>query len=180
MAQYWPHAKSTTGHWSIQHKKDRWCRYKYHNRLRYTKLIKPWVIIVITQNGYILNFYFIFLSCLLFIQCVQESNPPLLSWQLLLFAFVFRPPPGGEGECFWLIHIYTDKTWWRHQMETFSALLAICAGNSPVPGEFPTQRPVTRSFDVYFDLRPNKRLSKQSWGWRFETLSCSLWRHRNE
>ena len=35
--------------------------------------------------------------------------------------------------------------WWRHQMETFSALLAICAGNSPVPGEFPTQRPVTRA-----------------------------------
>ena len=68
---------------------------------------------------------------------------------------------------------------WRHQMETFSALLAICAGNSPVPGEFPTQRPVTRSFDVYFDLRPNKWLSKQSWGWWFETLSCSLWRHRN-
>ena len=33
-------------------------------------------------------------------------------------------------------------------METFSALLAICAGNSPVPGEFPSQRPVTRSFDV--------------------------------
>ena len=64
-------------------------------------------------------------------------------------------------------------------METFSALLAICAGNSPVPGEFPTQRPVTRSFDVYFDLRPNKRLSKQSWGWWFETLSCPLWRHRN-
>ena len=50
-------------------------------------------------------------------------------------------------------------------METFSALLAICAGNSPVPGEFPAQRPVTRSFDVYFDLRPNKRLSKQSLGW---------------
>ena len=45
-------------------------------------------------------------------------------------------------------------------METFSALLAICAGNSPVPGEFPTQRPVTRSFDVFFDLRPNKQLSK--------------------
>ena len=44
-------------------------------------------------------------------------------------------------------------TWWRHQMETFSALLAICAGNSPVPGEFPAQRPVTRSFDVFFDLR---------------------------
>ena len=38
-------------------------------------------------------------------------------------------------------------------METFSALLAICAGNSPVTGEFPAQRPVTRSFDVFFDLR---------------------------
>ena len=71
-------------------------------------------------------------------------------------------------------------TWWRHQMETFSALLAICAGNSPVPGEFPTQRPVTRSFDVFFDLRLNKRLSKQWWGWWFETPLCPLLRHRNE
>ena len=70
-------------------------------------------------------------------------------------------------------------SWWRHRMETFSALLTICAGNSPVPGEFPSQRPVTRSFDVFFDLRLNKRLSKQSWGWWFETLSRSLWRHRN-
>ena len=64
-------------------------------------------------------------------------------------------------------------------MEIFSALLAICAGNSPVTGEFPTQRPVTWSFDVYFDLRPNERLSKQWWGWWFETLFRSLWRHRN-
>ena len=39
-------------------------------------------------------------------------------------------------------------------MKTFSALLAICVENSLVPSEFPTQRPVTRSFDVYFDLRP--------------------------
>ena len=42
--------------------------------------------------------------------------------------------------------------WWRHQMEFFYALLAICAGNSPVTGEFPAQRPVTQSFDVFFDL----------------------------
>ena len=62
-------------------------------------------------------------------------------------------------------------------METFSALLAICAGNSPVPGEFPAQRPVTRSFHFFFDLRPNNRLSKQSWGWWFEMLSHPLWRH---
>ena len=49
-------------------------------------------------------------------------------------------------------------------METLSALLAICVGNSPVPSEFPAQRPVTRSFDIFFDLRVNKGLSKQSWG----------------
>ena len=67
--------------------------------------------------------------------------------------------------------------WWRHQMETFSALLALCAGNSPVTGEFPSQRPETRSFDVFFDLRLNKRLSKQKWGWWFETPTRSLWRN---
>ena len=62
----------------------------------------------------------------------------------------------------------------------FSALLALCAGNSPVTGEFPAQRPVTQSFDVFFDLCLNKRLNKQSWGWWFETPSRLLRRHRNE
>ena len=47
------------------------------------------------------------------------------------------------------------------------------------PGEFPTQRPVTWSFDVFFDLRLNTRLSKQPWGWWFETPSWSLWRQCN-
>ena len=64
-------------------------------------------------------------------------------------------------------------------METFSALLALCSGNSSVTGEFPTQRPVTRSFDILFDLHLHKRMSKQSWGWWFETPSCPLWRHGN-
>ena len=50
-------------------------------------------------------------------------------------------------------------------METFSAPWALCAGNSPVTGEFSAQRPVPWSFDVFFDLRLNKRLSKQSRGW---------------
>ena len=71
-------------------------------------------------------------------------------------------------------------TWWRHQMEVFSALLALCAGNSPVPGEFHSQRPVTRSFDIFFDLCLNERLSTQSWGWWFETPSRSLWHHCND
>ena len=53
-------------------------------------------------------------------------------------------------------------SWWRHQIQIFSASLAICTENSPVPVEFPPQRPLARSFDVFFNLRLNKRLSKQS------------------
>ena len=83
----------------------------------------------------------------------------------------------------WLISTWQmnwDTPWWRHLMETFSILLAICAGNSLVTSEFPTQRPVTRSFDVFFDLHLNKRLSKQSWGWWFKLPSRPLWRHCND
>ena len=61
-----------------------------------------------------------------------------------------------------------------------SALLVLCAGNSPVTGEFHLQRPVTRSFEVFFDLRPNKRLRKQSWCWWYEAPSRSWWRQCNE
>ena len=73
-----------------------------------------------------------------------------------------------------------NKTWWRHQIETFSALLALCAGNLPVTGEFSSPRPVTRSFDVFIDLRLNKRLSKQWWGCWFDTSLRPLWRHCND
>ena len=65
--------------------------------------------------------------------------------------------------------------WWLHQMECFSALPALCARNSLVPGEFLSQRPVTRSFDVFFDIRLNKH-SRRPW---FEIPSHSLWRHCN-
>ena len=104
----------------------------------------------------------------------------------------------------WYVFLVQTERWWTHaaswsaghwkplvQQEAsvriimtssngnFSALLALCAENSPVTGEFTTQRPVTRSFDVFFDRRLNNRLSKQSWGRWFETPSCSLWRHYN-
>ena len=83
-----------------------------------------------------------------------------------------------------LILLHIEATWqvliMMTSSETFSALLVICAGNLPVPGEFPTQRPVTRSFYVFFDLRPNKRLRKHRWGWWFETPLCPLWRHCND
>ena len=69
---------------------------------------------------------------------------------------------------------------WRHQMETFSSLLPLCEGNPPVTGGFPSQRPVARSFDVYFDLSLNKRLSKQSGHWWFDTPLRPLWRHSTD
>ena len=84
-------------------------------------------------------------------------------------------------------------TWWHHDLETLSyywpttassngnifRVTGLLCGNSPVTGEFPTQRPAARSFDVFFDLHLYKRLSKQWWGWWFETPSRPLWRHCN-
>ena len=61
----------------------------------------------------------------------------------------------------------------------FSRVNGPLCGEFTGSGEFPAQRPVTRSFDVFFDLRLNKRLSKQPWGWWFETPSWSLWRQCN-
>ena len=63
---------------------------------------------------------------------------------------------------------WQHSLWYYHDdviklKQTLSALLAFCAGNSPVIHDFPKQRPVTRSFDVFFDLCLNKRLSIQSW-----------------
>ena len=73
-----------------------------------------------------------------------------------------------------------SATWWRHQMEIFSASLASSAGNSPVTGEFPAQRPVTRSFGVFINLRLKQQLSKQRRRRWFETSSRSSWRHCSE
>ena len=71
------------------------------------------------------------------------------------------------------------NAWWLHQMETFSTLLAICAGNSPVTGEFPAQKASDAELWYFLRFALNKRLSKQLWGWWFETPSCPLWRHCN-
>ena len=67
----------------------------------------------------------------------------------------------------------------RVQVETFSALQVLCVGNPPVTGGFPSQRPVTRGFDTFFDLHRNKRLSKQFRRWGFETPSRPLYRFCN-
>ena len=84
---------------------------------------------------------------------------------------------------FWRVRLTVSlhwfMPWWCHEMETFSALLALCAGNSLAASEIPSQRPVSRSFDIFFDLRLNKWLCKQSRRWWFGMPACSLWRHCN-
>ena len=77
-------------------------------------------------------------------------------------------------------YMYNVYTIAHDDVIKMEALLALCAVNSPITGEFPSQRSVMRSFDVFFDLCLDKRLSKQSWGWWFETSSSSLWRHCND
>ena len=79
-----------------------------------------------------------------------------------------------------------NMAWWRHQMETFSALLALCEGKPPVTGGFPSQRPATGSFNIFFHLRLTKRLSKQHGTWNMEKRGALLffvvtwWRHQME
>ena len=85
---------------------------------------------------------------------------------------------------FWCRHIISShdtdsvtNTWWRLQKETFSALLALCEENLPVTGGFPSQSPVTRSFDVFFPERLIEQTIEMLW---LETPSRSLWIHCNE
>ena len=134
-------------------------------------------------------------------KCIETLAPALTSiWQAFEWltpiawavAIVIDIPLFPSFYCFHT-HLVTFSTclmpsdvyWWGFVMMTsssgniYSALLTICAGNSPVIGEFPAQRPMTRSFDGFFDLRLNIRLRKQSLGLWFETPSRPLWRHRN-
>ena len=91
-----------------------------------------------------------------------------LRWMFVIAAWVT-----GSNNCIF-VHMMTSSNG-----DIFRVTDPLC-GEFTGPGEFPTQRPVTRSFDVFFDLHLNKRLSKQPWGWWFETPLWSLWRHCND
>ena len=96
--------------------------------------------------------------------CTRGSRFVMLCSSLLP---VFDPHLPG-------LEYHDDVIKWKHFHRHWSFVREIhrSAGNSP-------QRPVTGSFDVFFDLTVNKRLSKQPWGWWFETHSPPLWRHSN-
>ena len=105
-------------------------------------------------------------------QCILSLTKRLGINGFLLTTFLLRRPFNiTAGSC---NHMMTSSN------GNISALLALCEGNPPVTGGFPSQRPVTWSVDVFFDLRLNKRLSKQSRRRWFDMLSSSLWRHCNE
>ena len=115
--------------------------------------------------------------------CRPQMGPILVPWTLLSGKGSYLPNASllSMSDHIWGTSLYRfqlfhdDVIKWKQ----FSALLAISAGNSPVTGEIPAQRPVTQSFNVFFDVRLNKRLSKQWWGWWFETPWYPLWRHCN-
>ena len=109
--------------------------------------------------------------------------PSALVVQVKMLMLTIRPEYriSSEKSNWQITHKFCNisKSWWRHQIKTFSELLDLCEGNPPVTGGFPSPRPVTRSFDVFFDLRLNKRLSEPSRRRWFEETSRSLWRQCN-
>ena len=105
---------------------------------------------------------------------------PLLSlWRRCNVSLSQLLVPIGMHTCICVLNHWFRWSWWCHQMDTFSRLLALYVGNSSVTDELPSQRPVTLGFDVLFDLCLNKRLSKQSRCWWFGMPLLSLWCHCN-
>ena len=78
----------------------------------------------------------------------MNNDMHMKMWHVIIYSCLYMPNFNDDLA-------ESPLSWWRHQMETFTALLILCAGNSPVTGEFPSERPVTRSFAVFFDLRLN-------------------------
>ena len=95
-------------------------------------------------------------------------------------ALRFRGRVTGTGQSYAQAPVALS---WRIMMTSSNGnifrVTGLLCGEFTGPRWIPAQRPVTRSFEVSFDLHPNKQLSKQSWGWWSETPSSSLWRHRN-
>ena len=116
-----------------------------------------------------LNIYIYVYDICLF--CVSVKNI-IIIWFVVLGVSL-----GPALQTYWLL-------WCREYFDDV-IIWSIFRVTGPLCGEFtghrwiPRMRPVTRSFDVFFDLCLNKGLSKQSWGWWFETPLCSLWRHCN-
>ena len=78
----------------------------------------------------------------------------LLQKEYILLIMGYNPLKIGTFQVGWKSWIVDEVPglrrwpWWRHQTETFWALLIVCKGNPLVTGEFLLQWPVTRNFDI--------------------------------
>ena len=114
----------------------------------------------------------------------HSIHDDVMIWRYFQDYFVDGSPVTGVplprlGSGHWWYLAKTQYSWWRHEMEIFSALKALCEGNLSVTGGFPSRMPVTRSFYVFFDLRLDKPVRTQWRRWWFETPLRLLWRHDN-
>ena len=105
----------------------------------------------------------------------------LIIWTTIVVSYTdvkSLQPTGRSGTRRWNLTIpyfpiQDDVIKWKHFPRYWSSVWGI------PQWIFPAQRPVTQRFGVFFDLRLNKKLSEQPWGWWFETPSFPLWRHCN-
>ena len=128
------------------------------------------------------KYYILFIISWRYVHYFSKPGTPFLSclagatWRLVLSYLVLLclvwPKINHSHTCFSIMMTSSNGN-------IFRVTGPLC-GEFTGPGEFPAQGPVTRSFNVFFDLRLNRRLSKQPWGWWFETPVWSLWRHRND
>ena len=137
-----------------------------------TLFIDAYVLMYNTSKTFLFVSYFKFHSCVINMVVFGHLHI-IIYWECYRYPGVTR-----KSITRWCLCCYVSSfllsPWWRHQMESFSALLDLCEGNSPVIGGFPSQSPETRSIYVFFDLRQDKWLSKQSRRRWFETPLRSL------
>ena len=134
----------------------------------------------------------VYLSLVVISILLLSRDPNGVSPRGIPFSCGDLDPVIVQGPQWCLTPRYTFLLWWSRSCYCILSFCMMTSSNGNIfrvtgplcgeftgPGEIPAQRPVTRSFDVLFDLRLNKRLSKEPWGWWFETPAWSLWRHRN-
>ena len=135
-----------------------------HSLMRLTSVVlSSWISSITSKISWIVGWPWSNHVCVCVCECASVSICnrfyKLIHWpqkQILVFFFVrkFGFWPGEVTEKSWNFFMMTSSN------GNIFRVTGICAWNSPVPGEVPAQRPVMQSFDVYFDLRPKKRLSK--------------------
>ena len=136
-----------------QNNKEHICIYKTNIEIHRIKRLTQ--IAVVTKEAV--------WACAAVSRAIQRNDalPTIVAWCVITLIL-------------WKIENHDDGIKWKK-----SALLPLCEGNPPVAGGFPSQQPVTRSFDVSYGVHLSKRLNKKSRCWRFETPWRSFWRHYN-